>query len=947
MCAFAYFIFLFLGLRFTNDNGVCLGDSDVTINSGKKGRGEASSDDSDSMSGVPDAFREPLKQQVKRKLSESKSASVRKKQIEHRQVIQAVTRILCSLIYHGFAEIISLDWFEQFIKNKINTHVLHESLTSTVGVLETSGILLMFSLAGTHIDYIINHFKYAMDIWWQCAKAEYTDRSLFKTYQQNETSHPNGYKRDIDFVVKFAEAFSNGKMIARWRHFNIHVPDWDFSFHQAWNSLGKQRESIGWWSLIYWCIHTFLEFEICSRVKTGVSKGRSTHSAREFIVDSGIHDFFEEAYIDDGGFLSKLVLDTAKSGYQNNKHFDKNILGFDETPDIFVQLEHLVPDVKLQYQFTQHKIAIQLLLDSLLPLMVYLLPKRMCFDHRNMGGAARDIKACMDSWMKLFYWKKAHQMDFPKNSPAKPGKGVAESMGTVQATPDEKIIHVQEQAWSITVASWANRNVSGCKQLQASIRQCVDNGITIQPVSAAPVTFSKYHIDRCLNSLLADKNKGGDGKIIRQNALDANSNAHTDGFHRDHSPEHDARINSLLSMLNMNFSDETALKIYDASFYHQQFWKHQEIRKSAWKDKKSDYIKNAVFTNGVLYYGIGWEYQFDSQHTYCKSDDFKHCIAVFKKYHIDCPESLHSVTGPGTDLRLHGMTSSDTDANETNLEDDGNSLDGCASVSVDVSHEDDDCVVTEAIADLKLDVSEEDDNSNLSQFSESEESDHMDVMDLMKVKQELQQQVQNESPEKHVAKGRGSRERHEEKHVKKAAAKSNGKHVDNGVGKGRGSRERHEEKHVKKAAAKRHNDKHVGKAVAKRKSEPKRERRARCHVKKSKKAPRDNDSEDEPRISGIGGLGAVQLNNNELKTNSAFNSDKFEKTKSYLNLSMAPNSQNDDTNGQKRSLNLNYEPEAKRRRKNCDRPSIQISQAKPARKKRERRRRRKNIKNFK
>ena len=945
---FLFVFSVFSGLRYTNDNGVCLGESDETINSGKIDVNQASSSDTDSQSALPPEFREPLQSQTKRKLSQSKTAALRHQKIVQRQQLQAITRVLCALLSFGFAEVLSLDWFESYVRHKINSHVLEESITNVVSNLETSCILLMFSIGALHVDYMINHFKYCMDILWNSPKCVFKKVNFWLHHQMIRLPRANGYKRDIDFTDKFTTAFSDCEMIGRWSHFNLNIPDFDYCTKHAWNNLGEQKESMGWWSLMYLFVNTFLDYEICSRVQTGVSKGRAVHAPRELKLQAQIHDFFEEAFMDDQGFLHAVILDTCQLGVINNNHLKQEEAGFGGIADVYVPLSDMIENKMEQYQFTQHKIALQLLFDSLAPLLPYLIPKRLCFDHRNLGGVGRDLQTCFYAWTKLFYFKKAHKMNFNNNTAHKP---------LPDATPDEKLMYTQEHGWAMLVASWSNKKISGIQQLQPCIRQCIDNSITIPPISCAPQTFSKYHIERCLNPLLfTDKNRINKNKVVRQISLDENSKVHTDGLHRDSTDEdrqvHEGKVNILLAQQNMNFNDQTALKIYSPEFYTQQFWHCKDRRKQAWKNSKTDHVKNRQFEANNIRYGEEWEYQFDSQYQFCQSTNYQHCIPVFKKCNIDFPENTVRSNGPGADDSLYSMTSSDTEEDEQSNEDNMSSMDACASVSVVDDKEDDDDdadVVTEGINKMNL-KSAEDDNSGLSDWdSISEQSDSMDVAGLCKV-----------SSDKTNAKVSN---REESKSESKSESKEESK-----VSKQTGSASRRRTKSKVSSAAGRRTKSKASKKMA---TTPATGRRTKS------KAPNscEQSDDDEPRISGISNYARYEKidkkseqkrkskskskskthsrNNSEIKPQSSFNEDKFSNTTSFANLAMSSNVQNDTMSGQKRNFKFNNKSDpAKKRRKICTRPNIQACQENETsesrrQKRKSRRKRKKNIPNKK
>ena len=683
----------FLGLKLAFGKKTFSDCDDISIHSVGGNKYQVRSDD-DSLSPTPKSFRSPLKHRVAQSMKQSKLQSIRMNKIRARQRVQAYARILCHSQFVGYMDTIDQEDIDLFIKSKINEHALGTRISAAVQSLSSGIVLSYFAHGGTIVDLMINHFKYAMDILLNAETSIFDDAIFWKGNQyqvsndRSNNSEGDGNK-DLnlgvnltltDIIDKVIRVFADPSMIGRLIYFNQTLVDNDYEQTHAWNGLQEKKESIGYLTVLYWLLRALVDLEICSREVTSVVKGRSKHKPRSWPFSDKIEKFFRESLDDPQSFFAKVLLDTDFYGDEMHIRHDH---GFDLVNDIEVQLKNLIPnDEQLQYQYVQHIHVIQLCLDAISPLLPYFYGKLHYFNISTLGAIQRDFKMSCDKLTRLIMYKTANQMDGnnarnKNNSSEKPsftdssgrcprarGRPKKVSNASIAcnrtASPEDRIIHAQEQNWSITTANIANTKMSGCKKMDHAVNLAIDNSILINPLPTAIKTFSKYHIDRSLREMMETDGIGA--AVNKDRIITRVRQLHDDGFHRLNDPAliqmNQAFVNTKLELLQHPFTDGK-FKCYNDSFRDLKFWKYKEIRKQCWKEGKLKHMSQQPYILDDVFYGIGWQYSSDLQYVICHSDEFQQTIPIMTKYLIAVPQnSLIVSTMVNWDPELHGYTSS-------------------------------------------------------------------------------------------------------------------------------------------------------------------------------------------------------------------------------------------------------------------------------------------------
>ena len=703
--------FLFLVFAFANTKNIHFTESvEQHFDGGYEGDNVTRSDD-DSLSPIPQPFRQPLLHQVTPSIERSKERIVRNKKREHRQRIQNCQRLVCWPQSNGFIESVDEETFWEFVKFKVNNLALVQSVSLTMEAIAFKLVLAMLGTGATIVDWILNHWFYATEIIYYENTKFFTDKTLYMVQAHMESNGDDGQQSDkihgsllSDEAVldTIGHVFADPAMVGRLQHFIQHLPDHGYSKSHAWNNLQNKKISMGFCGLQHLILRKLHHNEICSRQVTGVVKGRSVHVVRDWPFKAEVDAFFRSSLNNSNGFVANIILDSAYHG--GDSHF-KTPNGFESKKDVILRLEQLIDDQgkQLQHQFNQHLIAIHLLWDMLMPILPYIMAGYYHLDGTTLGCALRDFKETRDRFTRVFYYKAAHKMDYPTNNtgskpyaivqeqkeqkeqkeqqqPASKGsrrrrrrrstKVVATQIHRVfdrVASPEEKIIYKIEQTTMLDTIRIAHPTISACDQLDPTMNLSMENCISIPPLSTAYKTFSKYQIERRLSGILA----GNDADVAfkKQTITAAIKSMHESGDHRiigtkaveSHSQFIDGQLELLSHPWSMNKFHVYNNVEYDQKFSRFQFWKLKDVRKTCWKDSRLKHIQNdALVVNGV-YYGKGWGYSSDLQYRATHNVDFQHALPILMRYCIDVTEERLSFPGaPGFDHELDGCTDSGT-----------------------------------------------------------------------------------------------------------------------------------------------------------------------------------------------------------------------------------------------------------------------------------------------
>ena len=502
-----------------------------------------------------------------------------------------------------------------------------------------------------------------------------------KSADSNGVTKRNLVKKLVYF---FGMALQHPTFIKRVREYILMQGNADFYHNSIPQNKGDSLISTGLLTIYIGIAVVCHQYEYCSRVVTQKQNNRNLTAKREFKLSEDVQAWLVEGMNRRDSFI---FLNVMQPVINDNLHA---LQAFDVKDDIQVTINSCVAPISLaddpqgvkatkldnrKGQHLQSHLALQLYTLNVLPLLPYLVSKKLEWNYENIGEALSCFKEFWYDLVKMTYWDAAYPIsnnansngnnnnansnsnnnkykvggrrifsqqndNSNDNSTTHKNANVAAMRGTSPATKAQMISYKQQLSWAIIVFNLAQR-VSGNLLFVEAIDTLTDGHPFTAPTSTALRTFSNYSVNRKFDKVTIPARR-----LLALRTF--NAYLIRNGGHRVITPAERVQFNNGIDKLLKAMHKEynmIHLTDYNRSTINIQFWKDQHFRakpKTASKSKSKkpivkDPIGDARFVCNHIDYGYGWKYSHEKQAQLCKSFHFVNCIPLMTKYGCGFP----------------------------------------------------------------------------------------------------------------------------------------------------------------------------------------------------------------------------------------------------------------------------------------------------------------------